>query len=309
VNDEGGGMNTLLPSRYVEILDRLLLGLQMIDAPRAQRLPHAVEIRVEPKPWVDPLTDDQQRWLRARVDAHLPLSDGWERIPRHASGRHVLSYGAGFGARVDIRVLDACERIVPRRLRVPLVSLGVPEKVAVLDALPVGQRSRAPSLHPGAAYPISDRVTGLRGRVVVSDSGVPPKLVPVRWARIEARLPTGGPPVAWAHGDHHGEFLLVLPPEAIAAPAVQMPRTLALDITAYGRRGLPAALPPSLVRLADPFWDLPLEVLGAPGILQAADAVALGRTIPADYDGSFTQSVAFTYSQIVSSGIPPFDIT
>ena len=92
-------MNVLLPSRYVELFNRLLLGLQPMDAPRAQRIAHAVEIRVEPKQWVDPLTDDQQRWLRARIDARLPLSDGWERVPRHASGRYVLSYGAGFGTR------------------------------------------------------------------------------------------------------------------------------------------------------------------------------------------------------------------
>ena len=302
-------MNTLLPSRYVELFDRLLLGLQAIDAPRAQRIAHAVEVRVEPKPWVDPLTDDQQRWLRARIDTRLPLSDWWERVPRHASGRHVLSYVAGQGTHVDVRVLDTSERTVPRRLRVPLVSLGAPENVAVLDALPVGQRSRAPSFYPGAAYDVSDRVTGLRGRVVVSDGGVPPKRVPVRWARIEARLAAGGPPVAWAHGDQHGEFLLVLPPEAIAAPAVQMPRTLGLDITAHGRRGLPAVVPPVLVQRADPFWDLPPEVLGAPGIPPAGDFVALGQTIPTDYNGSFTQSVTFTYSQIISSGIPPFDIT
>jgi len=302
--------NALLPSRFVENFARLLLGMQVMDAPRAQRLSHPVEIRLEPKkPWVDPLTDDQQRWLRARIDERLPLSDSWDRILRHASGRHVLIYGAGFGTRVDIRVLDPRERIVPRRLRIPLVSLGTPEKVSVLDALPVGQRSRTPSLYPGAAYELTERVTGLRGRVVVSDQGIPPKRVPVRWPRIEARAPSGGPIVAWAHGDQHGEFLLVLPPEAIAPPAVQIPRTLKLDVIAHGRRGLPAAPPPALVRRADPFWDLPIEVLGGPGIPPASDAVALGRTIPPDYDGTATQSVAFTYSQVVSSGIPPFDIT
>ena len=54
---------------------RLLLGLQPIDASRAQPLAHAVEMRIEPKPWVDPLTGDQQRWLRARIESGLPLSD------------------------------------------------------------------------------------------------------------------------------------------------------------------------------------------------------------------------------------------
>lgn len=302
-------MNVLLPSRFVELFNRLLLGVQPMDALRMQRFAHALEMRIEPKAWVDPLTDGQQRHLRLYIDSRRPLSDGWRRVPRHASGRYALSYGQGQGNVVDIRVLDPTERIVPRRLQLPLVSLGAPEDVAILDALPVGQRSRTPFFYPGAACDVSDRVTGLRGRVVVSDGGLPPKLVPVRWPRIEARLTGGATAFAWAHGDQHGEFLLVLPPESIAAPAVQMPRTLSLDITAHGRSGLPAVAPPLLVRRADPYWDLPLESFAAPGTAPAADPVALGRTVPADYTLSVMQSVTFTYSQIIGSGVPPFDIT
>jgi hypothetical protein len=302
-------MNAVLPSRYLELANRLLLGLQPMDAPRAQRIAHAVEMRVEPKQWTDPLTDEQQRYLRACIDARVPLSNGWKRVQRHPSCRHVLRYAPGHGTHVDVRVLDSSQRFVPRRLQVPLTSLGVPESTVLLDALPVGQRSRSPSFFPGAAYDVSERVTGLRGRVVVSDAAAPGTRVPVRWARIEARLAAGGPPVAWAHGDQHGEFLLVLPPEATAAPAAQLPLTPRLEITVHGRRGLPVPAPPALVRRADPFWDLPLEVLGAPGSPESGDLVALGRAIPAGYDGSVTRSVTFVYSQIVSNGIAPFDIT
>ena len=113
---------------------------------------------------------------------------------------------------------------------------------------------------------------------------------------------------AWAHGDHRGEFLLVLPPESIASPAVQLPAALTLDITAHGRKALLPVLPPLLVRGADPLWDLPLEVLDVPGTPPTADNVALGRAIPAGY-ASVTQTVTFTYSQIISSSVPPFDIT
>ena len=301
--------NVLLASRFVERFNRLLLGVQPTDAARLQRVTHALELRIEPKPWIDPLTDAQQRWLRARADSRIPLSDSWKYLTRHASGRYVLTYGAGQGASVDIRVLDPSERTVPRRLRVPLVALGAPENVAVLDALPVGQRSRAPSLYPGATYDVSDRVTGLRGRVVVSDGGAPPKRIPARWARVEARPIGGGTVVAWAHADQHGEFLLILPPEAIAAPAVQLPALLTLAVTAHGRRGLPMVVPPLLVQRADSFWDLPLETLGAPGIAPTADVVALGHTIPADYDGAVTQNVQFSYAEIISSSVAPFDIT
>jgi hypothetical protein len=138
---------------------------------------------------------------------------------------------------------------------------------------------------------------------------VPSTLIPVRWPRVEARIP-GGAAIAWAHGDQHGEFLLILPPESIPAPAVQLPATLTLDVTATGRTGLPAIVPPALVRAADPFWDLPLEQVGPPAIDPTTDLVALGQfPPPGDYDGSATQSVTFSYSRIISSGVLPFDIT
>jgi hypothetical protein len=297
--------NALLPSRFVERFSRLLLGVQPMDALRLQRLNERVEMRVEPAPMLEPLTDDQQRWLEARIDSGVPLSDSWRRVPRHASARHVLSYGAGQGNSVDIRVLNASERIVPRRLRVPLVPLGMPEDMSILDALPSALRSRSPHFYPGATYETNERVTGLRGRVVVNAGG----LRVVRWPRVVVRAADGGAPMAWAHGDQHGEFLLILPPEAIASPAVQLPRTLTLSVTAFGRRGLPAVVPPQLVQWADLFWDVPLETVGAPGVLPANDDVSLGRTIPADYDGSVTQLVTFSYSEIISSTVPPFDIT
>ncbi|MDQ6829300.1 MAG: hypothetical protein M3081_10585, partial [Gemmatimonadota bacterium] len=281
-------MNVLLPSRFVERFDRLLLGIEPEDAVREQRIAHRVDVAIEPAhPWVDPLTDDQQRWLRARIDSGIPLSDLWPRASRHPSNRFVVTYEPGWSSgrtpHIDIRVMDTSERIVPRRLRVPLVSLGAAgssDDLVVLDALPVGQRSRFPAFYPGATYDVSDRVSGLRGRVVVSNGALPPKRVPVRWARIEARLVTrgvpAGDPIAWAHGDQHGEFLLVLPPEAIAAAMVELPKTLTLEITAHGRRGLPAVLPPLLVQRADPFWDIPLEQIGHPGIAPEDDLVALG---------------------------------
>jgi len=297
--------NVLLPSRFVERVNRLLLGVEPTDALRMQRLAHTVQMYVEPAAMLDPLTDEQQRWLRARINSGIPLSDSWQRVPRHASARHVLTYRAGKGTSINLRVLDRSERIVPRRLRVPLTSLGAPENVATLDALPVGQRSRAPMFYAGATYETSERVTGLRGRAVINAGGVRP----VRWPRVEVRPADGGAPIAWAHGDEHGEFLLILPPQSIAAPAVQLPRTLTLQVTVFGRRVQPVVVPPLLVQRADPWWDIPLETLGAPGVVPANDSVSLGRTIPADYDGSATQLVTFSYSEIISSSVLPFVIT
>lgn len=302
-------MNVLLPSRFSERFERLLLGIQPMDALREQRIAHRVEVMVEGAPMVDPLTAEQVRWLRARIDAGLPLDLRWPRAQRHASSRYVIDYAGVNVTWLDVRIIDRSERFVPRRLRVPLTTLGTPPDVRVLDALVPAMRSRFPALFPGAAYDVSDRVTGLRGRVVVSDGGTPATLVPVRWPRIAVRTPAGGAPIAWAHGDQHGEFLLILPPESIAAPAVQLPKTLTLTITAHGRRGLPGVVPPPLVRRADPWWDLPLETLDIPGTPADADPVALGRTVPNDYDGAVTRSVPFVYSRIISSDVLPFDIT
>jgi hypothetical protein len=297
----------VLPERFDVRVTRLALGIELVDAPRARRVANPVTVLVEPAPLVDPLTAEQRRLLARLAEAGTPLHDAWRRVPRHASCRHALVFEPGRGTHVDLRVLDASERFVPRRLRVPLVDLGAPEDLAALDALPTAQRARFPSLFPGAAYDVSYAATGLRGRVVVSDGLAPPTLVPVRWPRVEARTSLGADPIAWAHGDARGEFLLLLPPEAIPAPAVELPAALELLVTAHGRRGLPAAPPPIEVRAADPFWDVPLEPLGAPGV--TPDPVADGQVIPADYDGAATQTVAFTYGAIVSAGIQPFDIT
>ena len=302
-------MKEVLASRFAELNNRLLLGVQPMDASRMQRIAHAVQVRVEPNQWIEPLTGMQQRYLRSCIGSGQPLSDLWESVPRHASCRYVLSFSPGRGTHIDLRIIDSSQRIVPRRLRIPLTSLGMPERVAALDALTVGQRSCAPFLFPGAAYHVSERITGLRGRVVVSDGNAQGTRISVRWPRIEARLTADGPPIAWAHGDQHGEFLLVLPPEAIAVPAVHLPRAPALQITVHGRRRLPAPAIPKLLQRADPYWDLPLEVLGPLGGLVSNDPVALGRAIPTIFEGSVTRSVTFVYSKIVSDGIAPFEIT
>ncbi len=295
------------PPLSVTRTTRLTLGVQLGDAMSGLRLARPVSVLVEPRPLAGPLSAEQTRRLDHLTRSGRPLHDTWRRVPPHASGRHALVHEPGRGTSVDLRVLDAAEHYVPRRLRVPLAELGVPEDVSVLDLLPVEMRSCAPLLYPGAAYDTGERRTGLRGRVVVQDPLNAAARVPARWARVEARLPFGGPPIAWGHGDAHGEFLLLLPPDAIPAPAVELPETLTLSVTAHGRRFLPVGDPPVAVRRADPFWDVPLETLGGPG--SAVDPVAEGRVVPAVFEGVATQTVQFTYGAIVSASVPAFDLT
>lgn len=204
------------------------------------------------------------------------------RLAAHDTGRHVIlqddvRYDAS-APRVVVRVIEgpagtAPRRLVPRRLSIPLV-----DPAALLPDAPSGPRASGfriwrPSVFPGAAYPIPETATGIRGRVV-RDGAL------VRWARVEAR-DEDDRVVGRAHGDDRGEFLLILDPAA-APPGDP---TTTLDFTLLVRA--PAAAPdptsasPAPFRAqADPYWDLPLETLPA---VAASDPVSRGEVTPPGY--------------------------
>jgi hypothetical protein len=292
-------MTLPLPSRFDERRLRLRLGIELRDAVRQCRLTHPADLRIDrerfAQPFAGPPLDDAEvRWLRSLQAGALRLADQLVRMPRHRSARHAIVADGTAPTRVDVRLLDDQRRYVPRRLRIPLA-------VGVLDDIPMARRARQPWLWPGAAYPVLERATGLRGRVLVDQGGV---RRPVRWARIQARRAAGAP-IAWAHGDDRGDFLLILPPEALG-PGAEL-GTLTLVVEARGRLGLPADPPPELVRAVDPTWDLPRETLAAPGTLP--DAVAEGRAMPAELNGSVSRPVTFRYSAILGDAEPPFVIS
>ncbi|HWB41307.1 MAG TPA: hypothetical protein VG500_08620 [Gemmatimonadales bacterium] len=294
-------MTLPLPSRFDERRLRLRLGIEPRDAVRQCRLTHPVDLRIDRERFTQPftgppLTDAEARWLQSLRAGGLRLADQLERVPRHASARHAIIADGTTPTRVDLRLLDQNRRYVPRRLRVPLAA-------GALDDIPIVRRSRQPWLWPGAAYPVLERATGLRGRVVVDVGGV---LRPVRWARVRARRDVAGTqPIAWAHGDDRGEFLLILPPESLG-PSAEL-ATLSLVVEARGRLGLPPNPPPVPVREVDPTWDLPRETLAAPGT--TPDPVAEGRAMPTDMNGAVIRVVTFRYSVILGDSEPPFVIS
>jgi hypothetical protein len=293
-------MTLPLPSYFEERRIRLRLGIEPRDAVRQCRLTHPVDLRLDRERFAQPftgppLTDDEVRWLQSLRAGGLRLADQLERVPRHPSARHAIIADGTTPTRVDLRLLDKNRRYVPRRLRIPLAA-------GALDDIPIAGRSRQPWLWPGAAYPVLERATGLRGRVVVDVGGV---RRPVRWARIQARRTAATTPIAWAHGDDRGDFLLILPPEALG-PGADL-GTLTLTVEARGRLGLPPNPPPDIVRAVDPTWDLPRETLAAPGTLP--DAVGEGRTIPGELTGSASRAVTFRYSAILGDSEPPFVIS
>jgi hypothetical protein len=270
-------MNAFLPEWFVERVDRLMLGIEPVDAQRAARIAQPIEVAIDgvPRPsnaaWVP--VDAQQSWDRlfGFPDAIGSLT----RIPRHASCRHALVYRAPLASPIAIRMFDRQRRFAPRRIAYP-----VPASIAT-----PAPRIRRPALYPGAAYPVGDAATGMRGRVTWNQSTADE--MPVRWARVEASI--DGQVVGRAHGDDRGEFLLLL--DGSAGGLGDLPTPLTAQVTVFA----PAAPPP--LPADDPLGDLPLETLAAD-----PDDVSPGHKLPPGYASTASSSrpVDFTLGRLLT---------
>jgi hypothetical protein len=270
-------MNVLLPGRFIERVDRLMLGIEPLDALREGRVAQPVEIVLDgvPRPfdaaWIE--ADPARAWERA---LGLPDATGaLARIPRHDSCRHALVYRPPLASPIAIRLFDRARRFAPRRIRYPVpADIGTPSP-----------RIRRPALYPGAAYLAGESATGLRGRVTWNQSAVGE--VPVRWARVEASI--GGQVVGRAHGDERGEFLLLL--DCHAGGLGDLPSPLTAVVTVFAPAAQPA-LPAD-----DPLGDLPLEAL-----LADPDDVSPGHKLPPGYVSSASSSrpVDFTLGRLLT---------
>jgi hypothetical protein len=270
-------MNQFLPSQFSEHVERLALGLEPIDAGRLTRIGSPFRVTFDAAPF------------------GLPRPP----IERHDSCLYVLRYAPTLTGPVDLRFFDAIQflyrpehdqrRFVPRRLRIPLLP------AATADALPYTHRVRRPLLFPGAAYESCATATGLRGRVERNH-------MPVRWARIEAKLPGSTLVVGRAHGDDRGEFLLLIRSEASSIGELINP--LPVDVTVFAPTIIPVPSTPDLP-LRDPLWDLPIEETPAPGM---PDLVATGESLPTGYAAKVTTTVNVILGKL-RSDIAVFDVT
>jgi hypothetical protein len=285
-------MNEFLPAdKYDEQVTRLALGIEPIDKLRGGRVPHPIQI-----------TCDQ-----------VPLGLPRPRIWRHNSCAFVLLFGEGVGVSIDLRFFDCPKkrrmqarhlypapsqygrtasplpiwdpdedrrRYVPRRIRIPLLSLDKAEEQ------PHTQRIRRPALFPGAAYDVSESSTGMRGRVERNKKSV-------RWARIEAIQPGSGQIVGRAHCDDRGEFLLLLEPQAAAPGDLAINFSLDLRIYAPITPGLEVT---DAMKKLDPLWDLPIEEAPAPDV--AEDKVCAGDPPWAKWVPAGTQSATFRLGRL-----------
>lgn len=276
-------MNAVVPEAYAERLHRLAVGFEPLDPVRGGRLAHPVRFETEGPP-PRPFTRSGPYRQVARDGQVRPVVD------RHDSCLWALLYQPGVAEdTIDLRIYDPLRRYVARRFRVPILpvaSLATGEPSALTRA----RRVRRPALFPGAAYDISSRATGLRSRALRGG-------LPLRWARVEARLEPSGVLVGRAHGDDRGEFLLVLAPDA--APPAELVGPLEVRVTVFGPAVAPAPVPATLA-VADPLWDLPLEPLPVPG---APDLVAPGEMLPAGYAATATSThiVPFRLGRLISA--------
>lgn len=268
---------------YDRRTQRLALGVECVDTARESELVHPVRMEIE---WREPHTPPTPREHYAFSQLAIrPLG-----LIRSTSGRYSLSYFPTIREQVTLRIYDYGRHYVPRRLRIPLHTLS--EVLAMEDAENpdyIRGRVRRVALFPGAGYHPPSNITALRGRVIRDGE-------PMRWTYIDARLPDGGPRIARARGDDRGEFLLMLPPDAM--PASDLSTTLDIDVSVAGPAVAPT--PPSTeVADQDPWWDLPVEEVPPIG---AVDDVSPGETVPAGYvtTPSATRTVEFVVGRVLT---------
>jgi hypothetical protein len=265
-------VNEILADRFVERIERLILGIEPTDAQRGVRIAQPIDVVLD-KPTFAPVAGT---WETA-LGFDDPIG-ARPRVPRHRSCRHALVFPPDVSGPVAIRLYDRTRRFVPRRISYP-----VPADVRVASP---PSRVRRPALFPGAAYDIAQTATGIRGRVTWSQSAVDE--VPARWVRVEARV--NGQVVGRAHGDDRGEFLLLLRNEA--GGIGDLPSPLIAQVTVFG----PPA--PVAISAGDPYSDLPMETLAAD-----PDTVSPGDTLPAGYASTpqSTRPVTFTLGRLVAN--------
>ncbi|MFB7051958.1 hypothetical protein ACFCXT_02250 [Streptomyces vinaceus] len=272
----------------VDVLHRLALAVRPLDA----------RSRAAAGPGLRVGREDGPVPGRRRPRAQGPVRP----LEGHGATGFVLRHATagGLPAVVTVRVEDPARRWVPRRLRVPLWTRA---EVSGADELPptaphvrADARLLLPWLLPGPAYPLPRGTTGLRLRVVRPGAAASP----VRWPRLEAFGP-GGVLIGWAHGDEHGQVLLLI--DGVGVLPYPMPSRFAVALRTH------APDPPQGVP-ADPLEDLVAEPVvrsaNPPRPEDLDNAVLRGAARPAGYRTAAADTVrTLTVGEVVHAGDLP----
>ncbi|MEW2416051.1 hypothetical protein AB0953_20345 [Streptomyces sp. NPDC046866] len=264
-----------------EVLHRLALAVRPLDA--RTRAPAGPGLRVG--------------WESGPVPGRRPRPPGGPVRPfeGHGADGFVLRYPytGGPPSTVTVRIEDPARRWLPRRFRVPLWTRA---ELAGADALPptaahvrADARLLLPWLLPGPAHPVPQGTTGLRFRVAYAGGG------PVGWPRVDAFGP-GGMPLGWAHGDEHGQVLLLID----AVGVLPSPVPSRLDVALRTHAPDPPPPRPPAAALA----DLPVEPVdrstSPPRPQDLDNAVLRGTARPAGYRTGAADTVrTLTVGQVV----------
>ena len=263
---------------------RLALGIEFEDALRAAELVYPVRAEIEYLlPHQSPAP---KRFYGFRVHGHkAPLG-----LLRDSSGRYSLVYYPGIQEQLDLRIYDYGRYYIPRRLRIPLLTLA---EVMTIEANEVADylagRVRSVVMFPGAAYHSHSGQTGIRGRVIRDGE-------PMRWAYVEAIDLVSSQVIARTRGDDRGEFLLLLPSHALQAS--DLSASFDVRVGVAGPTTVPVPPTPDFAA-QDSFWDLPLEDIPAASL---PDNVSNGETLPGAYQmsASAQRTVSFQIGRVLN---------
>jgi hypothetical protein len=208
-----------------------------------------------------------------------------------ANAGATLRFGPSVGSRVVLRLEAPGGRWLPRRL-----AMRLPDRVraVVVDAVPPGpvltaaQRSVEAWLFPGPAHSVPAGTTG--ARLQISRLGQP-----VPWPRLQLFGP-GGVPAGWAHGDQHGEVLVLVTGTGTIPPPAPATFTIAVRVhlpdparPADAGPPDPFAVPETAepLRTDDPLAGLVAERVtppAGPALPEGLDPdAAHGTSVPAGY--------------------------
>lgn len=250
---------------YIERIHRLALGLEVLDAVSQRLVVYPLRADVENGLPHAPLLPKTQFGF-PQQHGKLPQA-----MTRHDSGRYSLVYQAGMVEHIDIRLYDHHRQYVPRRLRLPLLTMATVLDIEVNEATDyIRGRTRRPMMYPGAAYDLMSMATGLRGRVVRDGEVMP-------WVWVEAYSNVDDELVGRARGDERGEFLLLLDP--VVAGAGDLAATYDITVRIFGAE-TPDIPSPADLPSDDPLWNLPLELVPVAG---DPDGVSPGESVPDGY--------------------------
>jgi hypothetical protein len=258
----------------VDVLHRLALAVRPRGAVNTGGMTHGVRVGLE-------TPRARARRPRRRGDA-TPLDPVLRsrEVGLDGGAAFVLRHGDRGLTQVTLRVHDPARRWQPRRFRVPLWTA---KEVEAVDAnpppasgpIPAESRLLRPWLLPGPAYLPPRTATGVRLRITRGS-------VAVRWPRVEA-FGLRGHRVGWAHGDEHGQLLLLV--RDIGVLPQPPPATFDVAIRIHTPHPDPRRRPP--VDPLDPLADLTVEDMArssAPPTNQDLDNDLLrGITRPSDY--------------------------